>query len=148
MARRPRGFTLVELMITVVVVAILGAVALPSFLSQMRKGRRSDAVAALSLVQQAQEKWRSSNGSYTTDLSTAGLGLPSVSSAGYYAISVTSASVTGYVALAQAVSSSSQAGDTPCVKMAVQMDGGTVRYGSGSGAATTQLTDSNGCWAH
>ncbi|MBL0296210.1 MAG: prepilin-type N-terminal cleavage/methylation domain-containing protein [Betaproteobacteria bacterium] len=58
------GFTLVELMIAVVIVALLASIALPSFMDSIRKSRRSEAFAALSAVQQAQERWRGNHGSY------------------------------------------------------------------------------------
>jgi type IV pilus assembly protein PilE len=54
-SRRHGGFTLIELMITVAIVAILAAVAYPSFMEQVRKSRRSDAITALNAVAQAQE---------------------------------------------------------------------------------------------
>ena len=45
--RKAAGFTLVELMITVAIVGILAAIAYPSYLENVRKGRRADAQAAL-----------------------------------------------------------------------------------------------------
>jgi type IV pilus assembly protein PilE len=62
--RQNRGFTLIELMIVVVVVAILTAIALPSFLEQIRKGARAQAKTALLDTMQKEERFFSSNGIY------------------------------------------------------------------------------------
>jgi type IV pilus assembly protein PilE len=45
--RRVRGFTLIELMITIAVVAILASIALPSYTDYMRRSKISEATAAL-----------------------------------------------------------------------------------------------------
>ena len=88
------GFTLIEALVAVAVLAILTSVALPSFMDSIRKGRRADAVAALAAVQQAQERWRSNRNAYTTELTAEpdddppGLALPDASAKGYYAITV------------------------------------------------------------
>ncbi len=153
-ARRLRGFTLIELLITVTVVTILLAVAYPSFLDQVRKSRRGDGIAALAAVQQAQERFRSSRPSFTSNLTSAptaepaasaGLGLPSASASGYYGIAITAASPTGYVATATAETSRSQAGDGLCAVLAVRMENGNVGYGSGSSAI--DWNDPGRCWA-
>jgi type IV pilus assembly protein PilE len=150
---RPRGFTLIELLIGLVVVGILAAIALPAFNNSIRKSRRSDAFAALSALQQAQERWRGNHGSYAdngllTLASTAsppGLGLSATSGSGYYAIVIASADATGYVATATAVSGSTQANDSGCQVLAVRMQDGNAA--SGSGASSVDWTDPQRCWA-
>lgn len=52
-----RGFTLIELMITVVVVAILATIAIPSFLEQIRAARRADAAGALVSLSTAMQRF-------------------------------------------------------------------------------------------
>ena len=47
MTSRRNGFTLIELMIVVAIVALLATVAYPSYMDQIRKGRRSDAIQGL-----------------------------------------------------------------------------------------------------
>jgi type IV pilus assembly protein PilE len=68
----PRGFTLIEVMITVVVVAILAAIALPSYQQVVRKGNRADAKAVLMETSQFMERYFTTNNAYAgaTVLST------------------------------------------------------------------------------
>jgi type IV pilus assembly protein PilE len=62
--RKARGFTLIELMVVVMVVAILAAIAIPSYLEQSRKGRRADAMSAVAELQLRQERWRAEQPTY------------------------------------------------------------------------------------
>ena len=62
--RRQQGFTLIELMIVVAVIAVLAAIAIPNFQEQARKGRRAEAVRAMGEYQLAMERWRAENPSY------------------------------------------------------------------------------------
>jgi type IV pilus assembly protein PilE len=75
------GFTLVELMVSLVIIAILTAVVIPSYNNQVMKGYRSDAIAELGSIMNAQERYYTDKVTYTNDLSKLGL---TISSSGYY----------------------------------------------------------------
>jgi type IV pilus assembly protein PilE len=66
-----RGFTLIELMITVAIVGILAAVAYPSYREYVAKSRRAEAQALLMQSAQWMERFYAENYSYSTN--TAGV---------------------------------------------------------------------------
>lgn len=59
-----RGFTIVELMIALIVVAILVALAYPSYTQYVRKAKRGEAQQLLMNWSVNQEIWRSNNSQY------------------------------------------------------------------------------------
>jgi type IV pilus assembly protein PilE len=69
--KKIRGFTLIELMIVVAIVAILGAVAYPAYLDSVRKGKRAEGRAALMEMLQQQERYMTQNNTYYA-IATAG----------------------------------------------------------------------------
>jgi type IV pilus assembly protein PilE len=148
--REQVGFTLIELMIAVVVVGILAAVAFPSFMDSIRKGRRSEAFSALAGVQQAQERWRANNAAYASNLTgapPAGLGLGGSTPGGLYSIAISGPTNTGYVATAIAVSGTTQAADAQCAKLGVTMDSGRLTYAGTGPAGTLTYSATNACWS-
>lgn len=62
-----RGFTLIELMIVVVVIAILAAIAFPSYQHFVRNAQRADGMSALLDIRTAQERWRTNNPAYASN---------------------------------------------------------------------------------
>ena len=61
------GFTLIELMITVAIVGILAAIAVPSYSSYTAKARRADAKAQLVQVAQFMQRFYAANDSFAKD---------------------------------------------------------------------------------
>lgn len=62
--RETHGFTLIELMVTVAIVAILAAIAVPSYRYAVLKGRRAQARTAILEVMQQQERYMTQNNRY------------------------------------------------------------------------------------
>lgn len=62
--KKQSGFTLIELMIVVAIVAILAGIAWPSYQNQVRTSNRSDAQGALLGLAQAMERHFTQNGTY------------------------------------------------------------------------------------
>lgn len=137
MKSRTGGFTLIELMIVVAVVAILAAIAVPSYMESIRKSRRSDATTSLAKIQLAQETYRLNHTSYGT-LANLGLADPLPSTEGYYRIALSTISATGYTATATPVSGKSQAADSTCTTITMTVSGGGNTVSNGPTAA---------CWS-
>lgn len=61
---RTRGFSLIELMIVVAIVAILAAIGVPAYTAQINKAYRADAQSALMQLASAMERFRTVNNTY------------------------------------------------------------------------------------
>ena len=151
---RMGGFTLIELMIVVAVVAILAAVALPAYFDSVRKSRRADAVNLMAQVAQAQERWRANNPAYANDFGTTVLNVRTTTASGvttltepYYTISVPTN--TGIAYTVRALARASQLSDTRCAAMEMRMAIGNLSYVSStsSGTIAAATTDANRCWS-
>ena len=70
------GFTLIELMIVVAIVAILASIAYPSYLDSVLKGRRAEGRAALADLLQQQERYMTQTNTYFAFTNTAGTTSP------------------------------------------------------------------------
>ena len=112
---RSRGFTLIELMIVLVVMAILVAIAYPSFVNIMIRNDRGDAREALAALQLAQERHRARESEYANTHTALTLpGAPGQSPKGLYNILVTEADRGGFTATATARPGTRQTRDSTC----------------------------------
>jgi type IV pilus assembly protein PilA len=67
--RDQRGFTLIEILVVILIIGILAAIAIPSFISQKDKATDSGAKSFVRNMQTAQEAYYTDNGAYTSSLS-------------------------------------------------------------------------------
>jgi type IV pilus assembly protein PilE len=84
-SRRRNGFTLIEVMITVVIVAILASIAIPSYQRYVIRAKRSAAQAQMMEIANRQQQFLLANRSYAdkTTLAASGYSLPADVAANY-----------------------------------------------------------------
>ena len=122
---KTKGFTLVELMIVIGIIAILVALALPSYTQYIRKANRGEAQQLLMNWANNQEVWRASHTEYADENDIA------VPTHGKYTFTVTGESATAFTLTATAVSTSDQANDkekgTDCDVMTLDQSNAKTR---------------------
>lgn len=65
--RQDSGFTLIELLVVIVIIGILSAIALPSFLNQANKARQSEAKTYVGSINRAQQAYFVEYGSFSSN---------------------------------------------------------------------------------
>jgi len=109
-----KGFTLVELMITVAIVGILAAIAYPSYTQYVLRSHRTVARAELLQDTQTLEKFFTTNGTYVGALT-----LPYTTSDGYYTVAAGGAGVNAQSYQLTATAAGAQAADTHCAVFSI-----------------------------
>lgn len=141
-----RGFTLIEVMITVAIVGILAAIAYPSYQSYILRSHRSEGMALLSEAAARMERYYAQNSTYAT-ATPSRLGLTSTANAttvnsanGYYSLSLGTPSATTYSL--SATPQNAQTADTCGI---LTLDSTGLR-GAANKTATTDAATVSNCW--
>lgn len=130
---RNTGFTLIELMIAILIMATLATIAYPYYVGFMLKSRRSDAMAALAQDQIILERCYTQNFSYNAPCGSLPA-FPQTSAQGFYSITLTNVGPTTYTLTATPIGSQTE--DTTCASMAVDQSNAKTAVDS-SGTAQT-----------
>lgn len=137
------GFTLIELMIAVAVVAILAAIAYPSYRQQILKSNRTDARVALMQAAQLLEKCYTVHGAYND----AACNIPASSEHGYYTIIQGTGTNAGDTAVNSftltATATGNQADDSACGSLS--LDNVNVKHAKDKSGTTNSTVDAT-CW--
>ena len=133
---RTRGFTLIEVLVTCVIVGVLAAIALPSYQKQIQKTRRSDAKSALVGAAGQMERYFTERSTYATATLGTGAGhvYPATTENGYYALSLANLTATTYTV--RATPAGAQVGDA-C---------GTMTYTDQGAKGVTGSLAVSDCW--
>ncbi|MBV8784504.1 MAG: prepilin-type N-terminal cleavage/methylation domain-containing protein [Gammaproteobacteria bacterium] len=153
--RSVRGFTLIELMVVVVIAAILISLASASYMSSIRKARRTEAKTALLDLAAREERFLSTNpaGYANTAAQLGYTALPGPIGNGYYTLAVCVAPAgaaagtcangpagPSFIATAVPVAGQSQVNDLQCQSFSVDSTGAQLAFDN-TGANNTQT-----CW--
>jgi type IV pilus assembly protein PilA len=127
--KKDGGFTLIELLVVIIIIGILAAIALPSFLSQAAKAKQSEGKSFIGAVNRAQQAYRLENPAFAKDFTALKIGLPTKTN--NYTMEVSSSDATQTVAKGNAVDPA-----------ALKSYSGSVKL-LGSGATGNALCETN-----
>jgi len=87
--RQDQGFTLIELLVVIIIIGILSAIALPSFLSQANKAKQTEGKQYASSIVKAQQAYYAENSKFSDQMTALGIGLKTSTQNYTYILSLT-----------------------------------------------------------
>ncbi len=105
-----RGFTLIELLVVIIIIGILAAISLPSFLNQTAKARQAEAKTYIGSLNHAQQGYYAEKLNFASSIDLLGVGLSSSTSNYAYTINIPVATLVTNKATAKLVAIRSYAG--------------------------------------
>lgn len=129
------GFTLIEMLVTLVILSILTIAAYPSYVAWIVKAHRSDAMATLTQDQTLLERCYAQSFTYVGCTSLPAF--PQTSTQGFYSIALSNLTATTYTLTATPIGS--QARDERCASMSIDQSGQRTAANSAAVAQTE-------CW--
>ena len=127
-----RGFTLLEILVVVLLVAVVAALAVPGWRQHLVRVHRSEAITGLAEIAAAEERFYLSQGRYAGALTAAppsGLGLALSASARHYSFSIAVAE-DGQSFIASATPTGNQGSDGECFVFSIDHRGRRAVSGS------------------
>lgn len=134
--RQQRGVTLIELMLVVGLIAVLGAIAIPSYRNYAQRAQRAEATSALLRLAANQERFYLTANTYTANVALLGFAT-GVTETGLYAINVNPATAATFTATAVPVAGAGQAADARCQSFGI----------NSAGVRTSAPGPVDECWA-
>jgi type IV pilus assembly protein PilE len=127
---RAPGFSLIELVVALAIIATLAALAQPAYRRLMLRVHRTEAASALMQIAAMQERHQLQHLAYTSALEAAppaGLGLKAMSAEERYTLAIITADANGFVAVATA--RGGQADDESCASFTLDESGARASSG-------------------